>query len=221
MLNKLNINKSYPCDKSNYVDALNRKIQWIVIHYTGGTGTALNNVRYYQGKEIKASAHYFVGHASEGAQIYQSVDPKSTAWHCGSGTGIYYSECRNSTSICIEVCCHNNTANKTAESKDWYFDKETVDRLVELVKALMAEYNIDVNHVIRHYDVTHKICPAMWVHDESAWKAFKARLIDKVAEYKKVIQSKCNFSNPDGVFSLTDKSSFAEALYKKWAESYK
>jgi N-acetylmuramoyl-L-alanine amidase CwlA len=80
------------------------------------------------------------------------------------------------TSIGIEVCCHNDTANKTANSKDWYFDTATVDALVELTKALMAEYGIDADHVIRHYDVTHKICPAMWVHNETAWKAFKARL---------------------------------------------
>jgi hypothetical protein len=39
--------------------------------------------------------------------------------------------------------------------------------------------------------------------------------------YKTVIQAHCRFSNPDGVFSLTDKSPYAEALYKKWAESYK
>ena len=36
----------------------------------------------------------------------------------------------------------------------------------DLVKALMADYTIDVDHVIRHYDVTHKICPAMWVEGE-------------------------------------------------------
>ena len=42
----------------------------------------------------------------------------------------------------------------------------------------------------------------------------------KIAAYKDTIQKRCNFSNPDGVFSLTDKSPWAEDLYRKWAESY-
>ena len=35
---------------------------------------------------------------------------------------------------------------------------QTVDRAVELVKYLMAKYGIDVDHVVRHYDVTGKDC---------------------------------------------------------------
>ncbi len=182
-LNDLNINTDYPCNTSNYAMASNRTVKWIVVHYTGGNGTALANVKYFQSSlpsDSKASAHYFVGHASENAQIYQSVPPEDIAWHCGAN--VYYSECRNSTSIGIETCCHNDTKDQTAESLDWYFDDETVDALVELVKTLMSQYGIDTSHVIRHYDVTHKLCPAMWVHDEDAWLNFKARLTDDNSE---------------------------------------
>ena len=221
MLSKLNINKAYPCNPANYRKGYNRKIEYIVVHYTGSTGTALANVKYYSGPSRAASAHYFVGHKAEGAQIYQSVDPADIAWHCGTSGTYYHPSCRNSNSIGIETCCHNDTSDKSAASRSWYFDKETEDRLVELVKALMAKYNIPLENVIRHYDVTHKTCPAMWVHDGSAWAAFKARMVDKTAEYKAAIQARCKFSNPSGVFSLTDKSPFSEDLYSKWAESYK
>jgi hypothetical protein len=176
----MTINKDYPCNSTNYTKVSSRKIEYIVVHYTGGTGTALANVKYYQGTRREASAHYFVGHASEGAQIYQSVDPKNTAWHCGAKK-YYHPACRNTNSIGIETCCHNDTPDKSAESKGWYFDQETEDRLAELVKSLMDEYGIGVDHVVRHYDVTHKTCPAMWVHDESAWLAFKAKLTEKGA----------------------------------------
>ena len=37
----------------------------------------------------------------------------------------------------------------------------------------------DRDHVVRHYDVTGKDCPAPWVLDESQWKSFKARLTAK------------------------------------------
>lgn len=45
----------------------------------------------------------------------------------------------------------------------------------------METYNIDADHVIRHFDVTGKLCPGIagWnsvTGDESKWHAFKARL---------------------------------------------
>jgi N-acetyl-anhydromuramyl-L-alanine amidase AmpD len=176
-LEQLNISDELPCNPDNFTPYKGRKITFIVIHYTGGTGTARANAKYYHDSaDIGASAHYFVGHASEDGKIYRSVKDEDKAWHCGTPSGVYYSECRNTNSIGIEVACHNDTADKTATSKSWYFDTVTVDRLVELVRALMDKYYIDAAHVIRHYDVTRKLCPAMWVHDAAAWAKFKARL---------------------------------------------
>ena len=50
-----------------------------------------------------------------------------------------------------------------------------------LVSKLMDEYGIDINHVIRHYDVTGKICPAPYVNNDNyktswTWNQFKANL---------------------------------------------
>lgn len=217
------IDKAYPCKATNYTKASGRKVEYIVVHYTGVNSSALASVRYYASSKVAASAHFFVGHKSEGTRVYQSVDPKDTAWHCGAKK-YYHPSCRNANSIGIETCCHNDTADKTAMSKDWYFDKETVDRLVELVRMLMKEYNIDVDHVVRHYDVSHKTCPAMWVHDEAAWKAFKARLAspeDESEKHKEIIQAHIGFSDPAGVWVLLDAHDYAKDLYRKWADSYK
>jgi N-acetylmuramoyl-L-alanine amidase len=52
----------------------------------------------------------------------------------------------------------------------------------------MAEYNVPVENVIRHYDVTHKVCPAPWVHNEAAWLSFKARLAGEATMPKPVAQ---------------------------------
>ena len=60
-----------------------------------------------------------------------------------------------------------------ASDTDWYFEPKVVDNLVWLTKKLMAQYNIPADHVIRHYDVTGKICPKYFVEDEAAWKQFK------------------------------------------------
>ena len=59
----------------------------------------------------------------------------------------------------------------------WYFEDNTVKNTVELVKSLMKKYNIPTTNVIRHYDVTGKVCPEPYVVNSSAWLKFKERLV--------------------------------------------
>ena len=71
--------------------------------------------------------------------------------------------------------------------------KKALDNAVKLAKILMRKYNIPVERVIRHYDVTGKMCPGMknWnggtiytangkatkeKGDSSEWLKFKERL---------------------------------------------
>lgn len=174
----MNINKSYPCHPTNYRKRRD-SIKYIVIHYVGATGSALANVKYYGGTpNIGASAHYYVGHASENGAVYQSVAPEDCAWHCG-GTKYYHSECRNDNAIGIEMCCHKRTDGT------WYFDNITVEKTIELTRWLMNEYGIAPENVIRHYDVTHKTCPAPFVNDADMWMRFKSALV-KIEEYTDV-----------------------------------
>ena len=148
----------------NYTKGNNRSIKYIVVHYVGAVSTAKNNSDYFKSTYRGASAHYFV----DDNDIYRVVRDEDTAWHCGT-TGAYYSNCRNSNSIGIEMCCYNN--NGTLD-----ISENIVNRTIELVKELMAKYNIPVENVIRHYDVTHKCCPAPFVNNPSRWNDFKSRL---------------------------------------------
>lgn len=151
---------------SNYTKGRIGGIQYIVIHYTANNGdTAKGNCNYFSVANRNASAHYFVDENS----IYQSVEDSNTAWHCGT-TGMYYSKCRNATGIGVELCSRKDT------SGNYYFMDKTVDNAVELVKSLMDKYNITIDRVIRHYDVTHKLCPAPFVNNITAWNNFKNRL---------------------------------------------
>lgn len=192
----MDINKSYPCKQSNYRKGRRDKIKYIVIHYVGATGSALDNVKYYGSANVGASAHYYVGHASENGAIYQSVAPENCAWHCGSETGKYYSACRNDSAIGIEMCCHK------ADNGTWYFDDITVEKTIELTKWLMSEYNISIDNVIRHYDVTHKNCPAPFVENVGAWQDFKER----IGEEEMTREERIKFNAlVDAVSTLTEK----------------
>ena len=134
-----------------------KKIKGIVVHYTGNPGTtAMQNRNYFEGlaesKVTKASSHYIVGLSGE---IIQCVPLDEIA---------YASNHRNADTISIE-CCINNDAGK--------FTEKTYDALVHLTAWLVGEYDLKIDDIIRHYDVTGKVCPKYFVEHESAWVDFK------------------------------------------------
>ena len=103
------------------------------------------------------------------------------AWHCGSGHHTY----KNENSIGIEMCVRKkSTKTMYATDKDWYFEDATVDATVELTKELMKKYNVPVENVIRHYDVSGKICPNPYVYNNTkhTWAEFKERISEKQPE---------------------------------------
>lgn len=146
------------------------RIKYIVIHYVGATGGAEANCKWYAGGNRGASAHYFVDFDGS---IWQSVEDKDIAWHCGASS-YRHPECRNANSIGIEMCVRNKGSHADT-SRDWYFEDATVAAAIELTRELMKKYNISAEHVIRHYDVTGKICPNPYVynHTSHTWEQFK------------------------------------------------
>ena len=157
----------------NYNDGQISRIKYIVIHYVGATGGAIANCKYYASEHIGASAHYFVGFQGE---IWQSVEDKNIAWHCGAKS-YKHPECRNANSIGIELCVRNK-GSQADTSRDWYFEDATLKAAVKLTRELMDKYNVPADKVIRHYDVTGKICPNPFVynHTRHTWEEFKAAL---------------------------------------------
>ena len=160
----------------NFTKMNNKENLYIVIHYVGSVSTSKNNAYYFYNNDLRgtnkeASAHYFVDETS----IWQSVEDKDRAWHCGGGLQgnrghTFHNICTNGNSIGIEMCC-----KKTA-SGVWYFEPETVANTVELVKMLMTKHNIPIERVIRHFDVTGKNCPAPYI-DEAKWNDFKSKIL--------------------------------------------
>lgn len=165
------------------------RIRYIVIHYTGSLGTAEKQCQYLAGGNRNRSAHYFVGHEGE---IWQSVEDENIAWHCGAKR-YKHLECRNANSIGIELCVRKkDQSHKNANDKDWYFEDATVEAAVELTRYLMKKYGVPASNVLRHYDVTGKICPAPYVHNTTrhTWEGFKeavGRGIDWIGLFKKLL----------------------------------
>lgn len=144
------------CGSDHMTRGRSRAIDRIVVHYTGTTASARNNATYFSRNEGQgASAHYFVDDISP--EIYQSVAEGDTAWHAGN----WDMNCR---AIGIEVVSAGEDYSGTE-----------ITKLAWLVQKLMAKYGIGSSGVIRHYDVTGKLCPAPYVA-ASKWAALKARI---------------------------------------------
>lgn len=173
----------------NTAAAAGRSIDYIVIHYTAGisskAGSAANTAAYYKSTDREVSSDYVVDDG--GAVLYNPDIKNRYTWHCGGSKystkgGAYYGKCKNANSIGIEVCSQNSAgAVKNANDKTWSFTSAAVENAVQLTKQLMKEYGIDASHVIRHYDVTGKLCPGIvgWNADsgsEAAWQDFKKRI---------------------------------------------
>ena len=168
-----------------------KKIEWIVVHYLGVPNA--DNPYIYGGGY---GGHYNV---QRNGEIYKAVDPKKgVVWHCGGKNGAiqgeskdsdgvaphrYHGKCYNANSIGIEcgVCFAGTDKSPSGTDGRWYFTTETQASLVYLVSTLMDEYGIDIDHVIRHFDVSGKCCPNPYVLNNNyqsswTWKQFRANL---------------------------------------------
>ena len=126
----------------------------IVIHYVGNPGTtAQANRDFFDSDASNVSSHYVIGLDGEIIQCLP-LDERSAA-----------SNNRNPDTISLEVC-HPDSTGK--------FNDDTYRSLVKLTAWLCDEAGLSSDHVIRHYDVTGKICPKYFVDYEDAWEQFKS-----------------------------------------------
>lgn len=186
------------------------RIKYIVLHYVGATGSAKQNCDYYASGQVGSSAHYFVDFDGS---IYQSVEDANIAWHCGAKSYVH-PECRNSNSIGIEMCVRNK-GDKAADSTDWYFEDATIKGAIALTKMLMAKYNVDIDHILRHHDVTGKICPNPMVLKPQMWLDFKSALTKSKWEY----DGKWEQSGLEWNYRL-DSGELLKADWLKWKNNY-
>lgn len=156
-------------------------IDYIVIHYTANNGdTAANNGNFFRNNNVGDSAHFFVD--SNG--VVNSEPINYEAWHCGYDPGgrYYHPACRNWNSIGIELCDDNSSGSIYPSAK-------TIANAVALTKELMKKYNVPASHVVRHYDVTHKLCPAYWSGSEKKNKLWQTEFKSKLTSQKAKLQS--------------------------------
>lgn len=138
----------------------------IVVHYVGNPGvSAANNRSYFENlkdtHEAYASSHYIVG---LGGEVIQCI-PLNEISYCSNN--------RNKDTIAIEVC-HPDEMGK--------FTDKSYNNLVKLCAWLCKNYKLSSKDLIRHYDVTGKLCPIYYVENPEEWEKFKLDVENKILQ---------------------------------------
>ena len=153
--------ETIPCREDNHGSRRTEPVSYLVVHYTAGNGdTARDNGRYFARCAVGASAHYFV----DSKQVVASVAEENVAWHCGAAS-YRHPHCRNGNSIGVELC-------SVLRDGQYAFEAETVENALVLLAEVMRRYELPVERVLRHYDVTGKVCPAPFVADTAGGVLF-------------------------------------------------
>lgn len=107
----------------------------------------------------------------------REISGKGEILQCVPLTEIAYcSNTANDYTVSIEVCHPDDTGK---------FNDATMESLEQLVAWLCETFSLDpAEDVIRHYDVTGKICPKYYVENEDAWLAFREDVSARIEEDK-------------------------------------
>lgn len=169
------------------------KPQWIVVHYTACLASPIAVCEAMKrNKDAKASTNYIVG----GDQIVHCVDEsKYYAWHCATSNRKTYCKATNKNSIGVDLCEKKvQTSTRSVSDNDWYFDEVTTKTAATLIAELCLKYDISLDNVVRHYDVTHKECPRPFTGDDKnsfydtsgnyQWGSFKRKIARAIERTK-------------------------------------
>lgn len=164
-INGIRIDNSIKSNPANYNNCSSREVSYIVIHYTGNPkDSAKSNAIYFKNGSRSASATFFCDEEN----IYQSVELRDIAWHCGCSAG-YKNACRNTNSFGIEMCTSGNYLVSEKTQINAAYLCAYLCKMIGITSSKVDTY------VVRHYDVvkTNKKCPAQFVNDNLQWVIFK------------------------------------------------
>lgn len=151
-------------------------IEYIVLHYTAfGNPTKERVKKFFETTNKCVSTHYVVDKTG----YVELLNPnKCIAYHIGKGNGIV----TNANSIGVDLCENKeNTKSLHVNDTDWYFTDDTIEQAVTLVSQLLWMYDLPLHRVMRHYDVTGKLCPRPFVKESvNNWLKFIDKLKGKM-----------------------------------------
>lgn len=167
-------------DKNPYTRPAKRlkSVRKIVVHDTANPGaTAQNHFQYFNGTARKlkhyASAHIFI----DEREAICIIPLNEVAYHANDGLFRKIEVLQpnaNDFSIGIELCL----------TKDGRIHGKTIARAVDIVSFLCQKYKLTAKDIVRHFDVTNKRCPKIWVQNPNLFRGFQMQVSRKIVLQK-------------------------------------
>ncbi len=165
-----------------------KKVTKIAVHYVGNpSSSAAANRNYFENQ--KNGGHYVSSHFIVGLQgeIIQCI-PLDEISYCTNQA--------NSYSVSVE-CCHPDSTGKFTEAAE--------QSLAELCAYLLEKFGLDIDDIIRHYDVTGKQCPLYW----SPTKYQSAEVANgRFEEFKNKVRKLLKSSAMNGTLNTSSGTNF-------------
>ena len=174
-----------------------RSIKYLAIHFTAGSSSAAGRARSVKRvfEQRQASADFAV----DDAEMVQ-FNPDLRNYYCwavgdkkAAGS---IADAFNRNTISIEICStlQRGTSVEMPNHEGWSFTEAALVNAARLAKMLMAKFGIPIERVVRHYDISGKLCPGIvgWnngrlyttdgkatsmKNNSTKWEEFKKRLI--------------------------------------------
>lgn len=150
-----------------------QRVKAVVVHWTANQKAGANaeaNRSYFNQGFRPASAHYIV----DSDKVLLCIPEDEVAFHCGDKpqgrykpAGVAMIEGKrtpNYYTIGVEMCVNADG--------DWL---TTYEKTVQLCAQLMVKYTLPLSQLLRHFDVTGKMCPLPFI-DQVQWAKFKDRV---------------------------------------------
>lgn len=181
--------------------AKGRQVKYIAIHYTAGASSRKGAAQATRNVFLSRSASAdFVVDDSTVVQVNPDID-NYYCWAVGdarnkwAGGGQLYGTATNHNTVSIEICSNlrSGTSAAVPNHEGLSFTDAALTQARNLVRYLMLMYDIPREKVVRHYDITGKLCPGIigWNNatsyttdgkitnkttDSHEWEAFRASL---------------------------------------------
>jgi N-acetyl-anhydromuramyl-L-alanine amidase AmpD len=147
--------------------------EYFAVHYLGVNG---ENPYLYGG------GYGGTFYVSKSGEVYQAAKVTDKLWHVGASSGFSYihPEARNYNTIGVE-CATYTASGRNDDDETWYFTEATQVAAAKLAACVAMEYNIPLDHILRHGDITTKNCPSPLKRDQGkgtnwTWDKFKSEV---------------------------------------------
>lgn len=147
--------------------------EYFAVHYLGVNG---ENPYLYGG------GYGGTFYVSKTGEVYQAAKVTDKLWHVGASSGFSYihPDARNHNTIGVE-CATYTASGRNDDDETWYFTEATQVAAAKLAACVAMEYNIPLDHILRHGDITTKNCPSPLKRDAGkgtnwTWEKFKSEV---------------------------------------------